>query len=137
MMQWRQRHERAHSVRDVVRIFVTKNFEEVDRGSVAQVLQRQPDLHVGIREKQKREEGWAARFLVARLAQDYGLTRAQAAHIAFMGSGASMGTAERVDRLELGRNELIEATVDFIMGGIEAHGASGGVSSTVVSNEEV
>lgn len=108
----------AQSFEDIVRIFVTKNFDEVDRGSVTQILRSQPDIREAIRRREKREERGFAQFLVRLLADSFALTRAQAAQIAIMGSGASVAAAEHVSRSGRDRDALIDETVSFIIGGM-------------------
>jgi hypothetical protein len=50
----KKRLEAARSLEDIVRIFVTKNFDEVDRGSAIQILRGQPDIRETIRKKEKK-----------------------------------------------------------------------------------
>jgi hypothetical protein len=61
----KKRLEAARSLEDIVRIFVTKNFDEVDRGSAIQILRGQPDIRETIRKKEKKEERRFAQYLVA------------------------------------------------------------------------
>ena len=119
-----KRLEAARSIEDIVRIFVTKNFDEVDRGSAIQILRGQPDIRKTIRNKEKHEERRFAQFLVAELAGSYTLTRAQARQLAAMGSGVSIAAAESVHRSGRHREDLIDDTVRFIVGGIESLGSS-------------
>jgi len=116
----KKRLEAAYSLEDIVRIFVTKNFDEVDRGSAIQILRGQPDIRKTIRNKEEEEERRFAQYLVAELAGNYALTRAQAEQVAIMGAGASVAAAERVHRSGRHREDLIDDTVRFIVGGFES-----------------
>jgi AcrR family transcriptional regulator len=114
----------ARSFEDIVRVFVIKNFDEADRGNVIQILQSQPDIQKSIHKKTKKRERTLAQFLVNQLADTYALTRDQAERMAIMGSGASVAAAERVRRSSGSREETIDATVSFIVGGVESYGSS-------------
>jgi len=119
-----ERLNSARSFEDIVRVFVAKNFDEADRGSVVQILQSQPDIQKSIDKKVKQRERRLAKFLVSQLADTFTLTRAQAESMAIMGSGASVAAAERVRRSGCNREDLIDDTVSFIVGGIESYGSS-------------
>ena len=110
----------ARNFEEVVKIVVTVNFDEADRGSVRQILRSQPDIREIVREEEKKASRKIGRFLVDEIADNYSLTRAQAEQIVIMGSGASVSAAERVNRSGRNRERLIADTVKFIFGGIES-----------------
>jgi AcrR family transcriptional regulator len=119
-----ERLNAARSFEDIVRIFVTKNFDEAARGNVTQILRSQPDIQKSINKKMKKEERRFARFLVNHLADTFALTRTQAERMAVMGSGASVAAAERARKSGSNREGLIDDTVSFIVGGIESYRSS-------------
>jgi len=101
------------SYEDIVRIFVTSNFDGARTGTLLKVLFSQPDVRNGLGGS---EFGWVGKILLGRTAQEFGLTIAQARQVVPMASAASRTAAERFSRTGGDRDAAITDTVKFIYG---------------------
>ncbi len=116
----RERLERATDYEEIVRMFVTLNFEGARTSSLLSVLYSQPDVRRGL---DPAEFDWVSRMLVEKTAQEFGLTQSQAKQIVPMGSAASRTAAERFSRSGRNREQAIDNTVKFILGAFRAVGS--------------
>lgn len=115
---------RSPDYEDVVRLFVTTNFDGARAGSLLKMLFSQPDLRSGLDLAELRLVG---NILVERTAQEFGLTKAQANQVVPMASAASRTAAERFSRMGGDRDNAIDDTVKFIFGAF--NGVSSGCAS--------
>lgn len=113
----RDRLEQSTDYEEIVRIFVTMNFEDARTGSLLGVLYSQPDIRSGL---DPAEFDWVNQILVERTAQEFGLAISQAKEIVPMGSAASRTAAERFSRVGGNRKQAIDNTVKFIFGAFRA-----------------
>jgi AcrR family transcriptional regulator len=107
------RLEQATAYEEIVRMFVTMNFEGARTGSLLSVLFSQPDVRRGLAPA---EFDWVNKILVERTAQEFGLSKSLAKQIVPMGSAASRTAAERFSRHGGNREQAIDNTVKFILG---------------------
>ena len=114
----------AEGFGDIVRIYVTSNFDHHAPGNILPLLQSQPEIASAIRADQQRIGRRNARFLVQSAAERYQLTKAQAQLAVSMSSGASIAAAELAANANLDRTETIELAVNYILSGIEQIGGS-------------
>ena len=114
----------ANSFEDIVRIYVTSNFDHHAPGNILPLLQSQPEIVSAIRSEQRRVSRRNARFLVTAAAERYHLTTEQAQLAVSMSSGASIAAAELAANARLDRAETIELAVSYILSGIERTAAS-------------
>jgi len=105
--------ERSPNYADIVRIFVTTNFDGARTGSLLKVLFSQPDVRSGLDSAQFT---WVSKVLVERTAQEFGMTKKQARQVVPMASAASRTAAERFSRVGGDRDAAINDTVKFIFG---------------------
>jgi len=98
---------------DIVRIFVTTNFDGARTGSLLKVLFSQPDVRSGLTSV---EFGWVNKVLIERTAQEFGMSIKQARQVVPMASAASRTAAERFSRAGGDRDAAINDTVKFIFG---------------------
>jgi AcrR family transcriptional regulator len=117
----------AAEFRDVVRVFVTSNFDHHAAGNILPILQSQPEIAEVIRAKQAEHQRGTARFLVRRAAERFELTRAQAELVVAMSSGASIAAADYGVRAKVDREATIDQVVTYVLAGIETI-ARGGAS---------
>ena len=111
------RLEQATAYEEIVRMFVTMNFEGARTGSLLSVLFSQPDVRRGLAPA---KFDWVNQILVERTAQEFGLSKSLAKQIVPMGSAASRAAAERFSRHGKNREQAIDNTVKFILGAFRA-----------------
>lgn len=111
------RLEQATDYAEIVRMFVTMNFEGARTGSLLSVLFGQPDVRRGLAPA---EFNWVNQILVEATAQEFGISESLARQIVPMGSAASRAAAERFSRRGEGREQAIDRTVKFILGAFRA-----------------
>ena len=109
---------------DIVRVYVTSNFDHHAPGNILPLLQSQPEIASAIRADQQRVGRRSASFLVQAAAEHYHLTTAQAQLAVSMSSGASIAAAELAANANLDRDETIELAVRYILSGIESIGGN-------------
>ena len=109
---------------DIVRVYVTSNFDHHAPGNILPLLQSQPEIASAIRADQQRVGRRSASFLVQAAADHYHLTRAQAQLAVSMSSGASIAAAELAANANLDRSATIELAVQYILAGIESIGGN-------------
>ena len=109
---------------DIVRVYVTSNFDHHAPGNILPLLQSQPEIASAIRADQQRVGRRSASFLVQAAAEHYHLTRAQAQLAVSMSSGASIAAAELAANANLDRSATIELAVQYILAGIESIGGN-------------
>ena len=109
---------------DIVRIYVTSNFDHHAPGNILPLLQSQPEIASAIRADQQRVGRRSASFLVQAAAEHCHLTTAQAQLAVSMSSGASIAAAELAANANLDRDETIELAVRYILSGIESIGGN-------------
>ena len=112
----REQLKQVDDYRDIVRVFVSANFVQFSDVNIINILLGQPDLRQAVQEIEGKRAG---AYLVKELVSRYPLNRAQAEHLVTLGSGASVASAEHYNRFGGDREQLIEDTVNFILGGIE------------------
>ncbi len=113
--------DRSTGYAEIVRLFVTLNFDTARSGSLLKVLLSQPDVRKGL---DSTEFDWVNQVLFEKTAQEFGLTFAQAKQVVPMGSAASLTAAERFSRKGGDREQTIDDTVKFILGAFRAVSAN-------------
>ncbi len=105
------------SYADIVRVFVTTNFDQFEKGSIINVLLSQPDIRRAVSDVEGKRAGT---YLVRELTRHYGVGAKQAELLVVMGSGASQAAAERYANSSRNRRAVIDDVVRFIVAGIDA-----------------
>ena len=108
----------ASSFEDIVRIYVTGNFDHHAPGNILPLLQAQPEIAAAIKADQQRVGRRNAKFLVQSAATHYHLSPTEAQLAISMSSGASIAAAELAANAQLDRTETIEQAVSYILSGI-------------------
>lgn len=116
----KERLKQAANYEEVVRMFVTLNFEDARTGSLLSVLFSQPDVRRGLDPAQF---DWVNRVLVDKTAREFGLAKSLARQAVPMASAASRTAAERFRRHGGNQKQAIDNTVKFIFGAFRAVGA--------------
>lgn len=117
---FQQHISQVENFEDVVRIFANLNFDEASLGNIIHILGAQPDVREVTLEEEKSNSRWIARYLVKTVKDMYHLTPKQAELLVVMGSGASQAAARHYGQHGGNRKKMIEATVQFIVDGIES-----------------
>jgi AcrR family transcriptional regulator len=93
----------------------TKRFN-----NIVYILRDQPDVFEAIAVDDRKQSGVMGRFLVQTLADQYTIDRKQAEQMVVLASGASQAAAAHYNRYGGDQAAMINDTVQFIFGGIDA-----------------
>ncbi len=108
----------ATSFEEVVRIFISSNYDQYRPGNILPILQSQPEIAASIKASQADQGTQVARYLVQNTARNYKLTRKQAELVVTMSSGASIAAAEYAARNKADREKVIDAALSYILAGL-------------------
>ena len=109
----------ANSFEEVVRVFVTNNFNHHAPGNILPVLQSQPEIADCIKPLRKQQGMQTARYLVENSAKTYKLSVEQAQLAIAMSSGASVAAAEWVAMNAVDQEQAIDMTLAYIKSGMK------------------
>lgn len=110
----------AKSFDDVVRAYVTSNFDHHAPGSILPILQSQPEIVEVIELHLKKDGQQAAEFVVQSTAKSFELTKSEAELVASMSSGASIAAAQYAGRVRVNREKTIDNVLAYVLAGISA-----------------
>lgn len=116
----RDRLEQTADYEEVVRMFVTMNFDDARRGSLLGMLYSQPDIRAGL---DSTDIERVVKILITRTMQEFDLSKTLARELVPMGSAASRTAAERFSRHGGNRDKAIDTAVRFILGAFRALGS--------------
>ena len=108
----------ATSFEDVIRVFITSNFEHHAPGNILPVLLSQPDIADSISEMRSEQRKRTATYLVKNSAKTYKLSIEQAQLAITMSSGASIAAAEWVVMSPLEKSQAIDMALSYIKAGM-------------------
>lgn len=108
----------AMSFEDVIRVFITSNFEHHAPGNILPVLLSQPDIADSISEMRSEQRKRTATYLVKNSAKTYKLSIEQAQLAITMSSGASIAAAEWVAMSSLEKSRAIDMALSYIKAGM-------------------
>ena len=111
-----QAEPRVGGYREVLRGYVDINFRQFAGGELLGILLAQADVSQVIKD---RERARHAPFLINQLVHEFEIPKNLAEHILVVASGASLAAAEHYSRIGGDREEQIDQTVSFILGGID------------------
>jgi AcrR family transcriptional regulator len=114
-----------NTLEEVVRVFVTANFDQLSGATAIGQLMSTPELAPAIDADRSRESRTAGKLLARVLAREYPDLRESAEFALTIGSAASIAAGDFAARRKRDREADIDATVRFIMAGIRSL-ASGG-----------
>ena len=116
----RARLKEVGDFRAAVRVLVEVNFDQFSEGNTLNILLGQPDVRAAIRSAHIERSKKTQRYLGRRLMEVYGINAREADHLVALGVGVSVAAAEAYRRDGGDKGKRVDATVDFIFGGIEA-----------------
>ena len=108
----------ATSFEDVIRVFITSNFEHHAPGNILPVLLSQPDIADSSSEMRSEQRKRTATYLVKNSAKTYKLSIEQAQLAITMSSGASIAAAEWVAMSSLEKSRAIDMALSYIKAGM-------------------
>jgi AcrR family transcriptional regulator len=108
----------SKSFEEIVRVYVTANFDHHAPGNILPLLLNQPDLKSAVRDWEKKDSRETARFLVSNMAKRYSLSKSDAEQLVSMASGASIAAAGYCAQSNADRDKAISTTMQFIFAGI-------------------
>ena len=109
----------AESFEEIVRISIASNFDHHAPGNILPILQSQPEIAISQEARREKQSKQVARYLAQNLAKNYHLTRAQAAQVMFMSSGASIAAAEYAAFSKADRTKTIDTALAYVLAGIK------------------
>ena len=109
----------AESFEEVLRIFITRNFDHHAPGNILPILQSQPEIAISHEARREKQSKQVARYLVQNLAKNYHLTRAQAALVMHMSSGASIAAAGYAALSKADRTKTIDTALSYVLAGLK------------------
>jgi len=105
---------------EIIRLFVTLNFDQYSNGNVLQILKSEPEIYAVLHEEDRKNSLRISRFLVDSLLSSYDLPYEKAQFVTKMASAASIAAAELCVHKNVDREEMISETIHFIFNGISA-----------------
>ena len=105
---------------EVVRVYVSSNFDHHAPGSILPILQSQPEIVGAIELNLKKDGRQTAEFVVRSTAESFKLTRSQAELVVSMSSGASIAAAQYARRVRVNREKTIDHVLAYVLAGISA-----------------
>jgi len=110
----------ADTLEEVVRIFVTANFDQLSGATAIGQLMSTPELAPAIDADRARESRAAGRLLARVLGHEHPALSESAEFVLTMSSAASIAAGDLAARRGRDREADIDATVRFIMAGIRS-----------------
>ncbi len=112
--------DRAESLTEILRIYVTSNYDRCDENSVIDILLAETDIASAIEEQRTVNARHREKLLIQTISEHLGIRRKKAAMIALMASAASMSAARFAHENKVGREEAIETVIEFVTAGFES-----------------
>lgn len=110
----------ATSFDEIAQIVVRANFDEVAKGNILYILRSQADIREVLQDKEKEGSNRIGKLLVEWVIKKYDISRERALHAVVFSAGSSQRAAERYGEYGGDKEQMIEDTVKFIFGGIDA-----------------
>jgi AcrR family transcriptional regulator len=112
------RIQAADNFEEVVRVFITSNFDHHTPGNILPILQSQPDIAAVIKSKQSRQQRQTATYLVENTARNYQMSKSEAELVVRMSSGASIAAASAGAKSAASREKTIDTVLAYVLAGI-------------------
>ena len=113
----------AESLEEILRIYVTRNYDQYDEESVIEILLAEADIASAVENFRTRNARHREQLLVKNISETLGISRKKAAMIAIMASAASMSAARFAHDSNVSREEAIQTAIDFISAGFQSQAA--------------
>ena len=116
----------AESLAEILRIYVTSNYDRCDEGSVIDILLAETDIANAIAEQRVLNARNREQILINTIAEALGIRRKKAAMIALMASAASISAAKFAHDHSVGREEAVQTVIEFVTAGFESQASRRG-----------
>lgn len=110
----------AGSLDEILRVYVTRNYDQYDEESVIDILLAETDIASAIEEQRTKNARHREKLLITTISETLGITRKKAAMIALMASASSMSAAKYASESNMGREETIQTVIEFVTAGFES-----------------
>lgn len=111
--------DNASSLDDLLRVYVSSNYDQCDEESVINILLAEPEIAQAVEVFRSENSVERRQWLIVRLSESLGVRKKKAAMLALMASSASIAGARFANDYDVGREEAIEMVMRFIKAGIE------------------
>jgi AcrR family transcriptional regulator len=111
--------DNASSLDDLLRVYVSTNYDQCDEESVINILLAEPEIAEAVKLFRSENSVERRQWLIDRLSESLGVRKKKAAMLALMASSASISGARFANDYGVGREEAIEMVMRFIKAGIE------------------
>ncbi|XOV84899.1 MAG: TetR/AcrR family transcriptional regulator [bacterium] len=114
----------AESLAEILRIYVTNNYDRCDEGSAIDILLAETEIASAIedyRTKNARHREW---LFVNILSESLGIPRKKAAMIALMASAASQAGARFAHDSNIDRELAIQTIIEFVSAGFQSQASA-------------
>ena len=108
----------ATTFEEIVKVFISSNFDHYAPGNVIPILESQPEIATAIAERSARQGTKIARYLVRHTAEQFHLSRAQAEIVVRMSSGASIAAAQYAALGRIHRRKAMTTALAYVMAGV-------------------
>lgn len=114
----------ADTLDDVLRVYVSMNYDQCVEESVINLLLSEPDIAEAVEDEVHENREIREKMLVATIADNLKISKRKAAMLALMASSASLSAARFAHKYSIDRHESVEATINFVKAGFEVHRVS-------------
>lgn len=115
--------EGADTLDAVLRVYVSMNYDQCVEESVINLLLSEPDIAEAVQDEVAENREIREKMLVATIADELKVSKKKAAMLALMASSASLSAARFSHKYGIDRHESVEATINFVKAGFQAHRA--------------
>ncbi len=112
----------ADSFEDMVLVFIQSNFDHFAPGNIMPILDSQPEIVEAIKQSSREHGKQIARLLVRSTATTYQLTKADAALVVSISSGASIAAARHAANQGVDRDKAVNTALRYILAGLACIG---------------
>ena len=111
----------ADTLDAVLRVYVSMNYDQCVEESVINLLLSEPDIAEAVEDEVSENRELREKMLITTIAGNLNVSKKKAAMLALMASSASLSAARFAHKYGIDRDDLVEATINFVKAGFEAH----------------
>jgi AcrR family transcriptional regulator len=111
----------ADTLDAVLRVYVSMNYDQCVEESVINLLLSEPDIAEAVEDEVSENRELREKMLISTIAGNLNVSKKKAAMLALMASSASLSAARFAHKYGIDRDDSVEATINFVKAGFEAH----------------
>jgi len=111
----------ADTLDSVLRVYVSMNYDQCVEESVINLLLSEPDIAEAVEDEVSENRELREKMLISTIAGNLNVSKEKAAMLALMASSASLSAARFAHKYGIDRDDSVEATINFVKAGFEAH----------------